>query len=252
METQLYKQMHSVEDKHWWFTARRSIIRKMLRSLDLAVPARILDVGCGTGGNLPMLSEFGEVTGMEMNKGAAAMARTRGMWPVVEGSLPDQVPTLDGQFDLILLADVLEHIDNDTASLRTLSSLLVPGGYLVLTVPAFPFLWSQHDIAHHHKRRYVSSTLRSAITAAHLRVLKLSYYNTWLFPAVAAARLIERVVPRKGYIANGMHLPSPAINRVLEGIFSSEGWFLKWGYMPFGVSLLAIAQRGCEHRTEGI
>ncbi|MGH9963022.1 MAG: class I SAM-dependent methyltransferase, partial [Pyrinomonadaceae bacterium] len=179
MERELYVQMRQVEDEHWWFVGRRKIVRHILSSLPLNGSARILDVGCGTGGNLRLLSEFGQVVGVEHDQNAASIARERNAAAVTEGSLPNAMPFASGQFDLIIALDVIEHIDDDVGSLATLNELLAPAGYLLLTVPAFPFLWSIHDEEHHHKRRYVAPTLRGVVERAGFELRHLTYYNTW-------------------------------------------------------------------------
>lgn len=242
MDPHIYQQMRSLEDQHWWFSGRRQIVGQMLASIDLPKQTRILDAGCGTGGNLNFLSQFGEVTGVELDDGAAALARERGSWPILKGSLPDKMPFAEQQFDLIVLLDVLEHIDDDSTSLRTLQNLLAPGGYMVLTVPAFPFLWSPHDEEHHHKRRYRSAGLQEVIKSAGLRLQYISYFNTWLFPLVAAIRLVRRLFPASE-VGRDVELPKPAVNRMLKALFSSERHWIGRHRMPFGVSLLAVARK---------
>jgi SAM-dependent methyltransferase len=140
MDEAIYRYMREVEDHHWWFVGRRQIVEQVLKTLPLPSPARILDAGCGTGGNLAMLSEFGEVTGIERDPGARAMASARGPWRIESANFPSEVPEFSRKFDMIVLLDVLEHLDDDAATLRTLRGLLAPGGHLVITVPAFRFL----------------------------------------------------------------------------------------------------------------
>lgn len=241
MDPQIYVEMREVEDKHWWFVGRRSIIKRVLSSLGLPGRVDILDVGCGTGGNLSLLSEFGRVTGVELCDYAIGMALARKICKVCKGSLPDDMPFSPQSFDLIMCVDVLEHIDDDFSSLITLKSLLRPKGYLVITVPAFPFLWSHHDEQHHHKRRYLGSTLAQLIREAQLKLEHLTYYNTWLFPIAAGIRLSSRLfLPKK--VGNDMGLPNPMINRALQSVFRSERHFVAWARIPFGLSLLAIAR----------
>jgi SAM-dependent methyltransferase len=234
--------MRSLEERHWWFVGRRRIVGEILASLALPGHSRILDAGCGTGGNLQFLSQFGEVTGVELDDGAAALARERGTWPVLKGSLPDGMPFTGQQFDLIVLLDVLEHIDDDGASLRALQGLLAPGGVLVLTVPAFQFLWSPHDEEHHHKRRYRAAGLSGVIRSAGLRLSYLSYFNAWLFPMIAAVRLVRKAFPAND-VGRDVQLPGPALNAMLRAVFGSERRWIGRLRMPFGVSLLAVARK---------
>lgn len=246
MEKKLYRQMRDLEDRHWWFLGRRHIVRSIIERLGLSQDITILDVGCGTGGNLSMLAKFGSVVGSEYDPEAARMAAERGVAEIVQSGLPDQMPFADGQFQLITLLDVLEHIDEDQASLETLTNLLSPGGHLVMTVPAFQFLWGAHDIEHHHRRRYRAKQLRQRLESGGLQVQWLSYYNSLLFPIVALVRVLRRVVLARSHDSiegRELVLPPPAINWLLERLFASEGYWLGRRYVPFGVSLIAIARK---------
>lgn len=129
MDPKIYIRMREIEDEHWWFVGRRNIIRRVLSSIDLPEGAHILDVGCGTGGNIRLLSEFGNVTCIESDGRAIEMAHARGIGNIYKGGLPDNIPVLNRTFDLIILVDVLEHIEDDIESLRRLQSLLSPKGY---------------------------------------------------------------------------------------------------------------------------
>lgn len=248
MDEKLYLQMREIEDDHWWFAGRRAIVGQVLRCLHLPEHAKILDAGCGTGGNLQLLSQFGDVTAIELDDRAAEMARTRGSWPVLKGSLPDDIPfSGEGRFDLIVLLDVLEHIDNDVGSLVALSELLSPEGYLVITVPAFPILWSAHDDEHHHKRRYRAESLANTIHNAGLQLKHMSYFNAWLFPVVATIRLMRRVLP-SATVGGDVRLTSSILNTVLRNILSSERHLVSRAMLPFGVSLLAVVRHEQSYR----
>lgn len=246
MDRAIYQRMRELEDRHWWFAGRRNIMQHILSSLDLSKAPAILEAGCGTGGNLPLLARFGDVTGIEADDEAIALARGRGVCRVLKGYLPDGIPFTDERFDLIALIDVLEHIEDDVGSLTALGSLLAPGGYLVMTVPAFPFLWSRHDEEHHHKRRYTASSLRQVIGQAGLQIQYLTYYNTWLFPIVAAARLAARLLPADD-VGHDLRLPNARINALLEAVFSSERHLVNRVRMPFGISLLAVLRGRGNH-----
>jgi SAM-dependent methyltransferase len=244
MQPELYRQMRDIEDRHWWFRGRRRIVSEMLVGLDLPAGAQLLDLGCGTGGNLGMLSGFGTVTGVEMDAVAAGLARERGEGGVLEGYLPDHLPAGLGRYDCITMTDVLEHIGPDAESLRVVNGLLNPGGRLLLTVPAFPFLWGPHDTAHHHQRRYRAGPLRELLQGAGFRVLKLSYYNTWLFPPAAAVRLLRRLLPAAEQGGSmELALPPAPLNALLEALFASERHLLKRLRLPFGISLLAVCHK---------
>lgn len=240
METYTYELMRELEEKHWWFVARRKILEKVLSTLNLRENIDILEVGCGTGGNIIFLKRFGNLTCIENDETAASLARNRNLVPVLHGGLPNELPEFDRQFDLIVLFDVIEHVEEDGKSLEVLSRLLKPGGKIVLTVPAFNFLWSQHDDENHHKRRYDRRSLSELVKSNHLSVDYISYFNFWLFPLVASIRIIRKVIPYKGKWQD-MKLPSDVPNRVLQSIFSSERHFVGKAYLPFGMSLITVA-----------
>lgn len=239
MEHEIYLQMREVEARHWWFAARRRILRRVISSLALPDNARVLDVGCGTGGNLGLLSEFGKVSAMEVDDTARNLAQARNIADVRGGGLPDRIPFSGRHFNLILLLDVLEHIDDDAGSLIALKAVLAPNGYVVLTVPAFPFLWSRHDEIHHHKRRYRAEDLRRLFRRAGLDLVHMTYFNMWLFPAVALVRLARRFI-RSGESKSDLKIPASLFNKLLEVVFSSERFLVPRTRLPLGVSLLAV------------
>jgi SAM-dependent methyltransferase len=242
MEQALYSRMAAVEDRHWWFVARRMIIERVIAGRILPSGANILEAGCGTGGNLAMLASHGHVHGTEMNQEAMGLAASRGIGAIRAGQLPDNIGFGTQCFDLIVLLDVLEHIDDDLAVLRALRKRLNPNGWLVVTVPAYPILWSHHDEIHHHKRRYTLGSLCQAAHAAGCSVSYVSHFNFWLFPAIALVRLLRRWTVSTR--AENLMLPPPWLNAALTGLLASERYFL--GHrriLPFGLSLVLVAQR---------
>ena len=241
MDRAVYQAMAAEEDAHWWFTARRTVLSALIRRH--AMPpegARVLDMGSGSGGNMEMLSEFGRVEGIEYDAPAREIAAARGIGPVAPGGLPDALDVEDGRYDLIGFFDVLEHIEHDVASLAALGSKLTPDGRLVLSVPALPWLWSEHDVTHHHFRRYTATSLRAAIEQAGLKADGVGYFNTLLFPVALVQRLVQKTTGL-GKSAAGM--PSPAVNSALRGIFGLEQHLIGRVPMPIGLSLWAVVRR---------
>ncbi len=245
MDPQLYRQHAEQEEQHWWFAGRRDVIAACLRRW---VPERggrtLLDVGCGTGGMLPLLAQFGHVTGVESEPAALAVAarRVSAGVAVQAGALPDDLP--DGPFDVVTAFDVVEHVPTPVESLKSMARRLRADGRLVVTVPAFMFLWSQHDELNHHYVRYTDALLREQLQAAGLDVLHTSYFNAWLFPAVAAVRAVQRVLPGwlRGPAKSDLGLPPALVNRALHALFASEASVVARARLPAGVSLLAVAR----------
>jgi SAM-dependent methyltransferase len=240
MERAIYDRMAEIDAEHWWFAARRRIVSALIaRQVPLGPDARILEVGAGTGSNFAMLRAFGRVEAIEPDASARSLASRRGGFTVAGGLLPYGVDLPDRRYDLIVLLDVLEHIADDAASLRVLRGKLAPGGRIVLTVPAAPWLWSAHDVAHHHKRRYTARTLRAVLLAGGFRVRHLSHFNTLLFPLVALARIAHRLTGKRD--GDDAMPPAPA-NWALEHIFAAERYWVTRASLPFGVSLLAVVE----------
>jgi SAM-dependent methyltransferase len=241
MERAVFDRMAELDQRHWWFLARRRILKRLIgRVVQPPKKARILEVGCGTGHNLAMLKTFGRVEASELDRGARALANKRLRGKVKEAKLPDLSMFERNAYDLIALLDVLEHVPDDLASLRAIHRRLKPGGALLLTVPANAWMWSAHDAAHHHFRRYSKKQLEELFLRSGLEVQLLSYFNSLLFPLVAAARIAGKV-RRKGSADD--RLPSAPLNSLLDKIFGSEAGLIGRVPMPFGVSLVAVVRR---------
>jgi SAM-dependent methyltransferase len=242
VDRSLYEEHAALERDQWWFVSRRAIIAAVLRThLGVQADRRILDVGCGAGGMLPMLADFGTVEGIEPD--AASVAHANATFPehaVRQGELPADIPA-DASFDVVTAFDVIEHIEDDLNAVVAMRRALRPDGSIVVTVPALPWLWSEHDELNGHHRRYTEASLRSVLVRAGLVVRHVSHYNTALLPAVAGARLLQRVRPGHSAGSSDLEMPSPFINRMLRRIMSSEACVTAHRGLPIGVSLIAVA-----------
>jgi SAM-dependent methyltransferase len=238
MERAVFDRMAEHDQVHWWYVARRKILADLIRrEADLPRDARILEIGCGTGHNFAMLREFGRLDALEVDAEARALAGTRLGREVGDAPLPELTGVPDRSYDLIALLDVLEHVDGRPESLRSIATKLAPGGKILITVPAYQWMWSAHDRAHHHKLRYSKRGLRRDAEAAGLEVRKLGYFNSLLFPLAAAVRILGKLV---GKSSSDDKLPSKPLNAIFEKIFGLERHMIGRVPFPAGVSLFAL------------
>ena len=244
MEAQVYERMAELDAEHWWFVARRNILESVIERV--ARPpkdARILEVGAGTGHNLAMLSKFGRIEATEMDKKARELASKRLGRPVTDAALPDLSAWPEDHFDMVALLDVLEHVPDDTTALEAIRERLKPGGKLLVTVPANKWMWSAHDLAHHHHRRYRRGELARLARECGYDIELLSPFNSLLFPLIAAARIVGKLAGRES--ADDAMPPTP-VNAILKRVFGLEAGLVGRVPFPFGVSLVAVLRRPAE------
>lgn len=243
MQLDEYRVMREAEEKHFWFRGSRTVIFDWLDSAlsELGGPARALDVGAGTGGVLSELRRRSDAWGAELNAAGALFVAGRGL-PVVRARLP-HLPFADDSFDLAVSLDVFEHIEDDVAAIAEVRRVLRPGGRLIATVPALRWLWSEHDEALHHFRRYHRPDFREAVESAGFHVQRLSYYNASLLAPIAAVRLAgnlhRRFAPGDGPPSSDVSVPPEPFNSALAAIFGAERHVLKRTSLPIGASLIA-------------
>jgi SAM-dependent methyltransferase len=202
---------------------------------------KVLDIGCGSGLMLNALKDIGQTFGIDMSADAINFSKEIFDGEVKQGFLPDQIPYEKNFFDLIIALDVLEHVEQDVNSLKTIHSHLVSDGKALITVPAFMFLWSKFDELNEHKRRYTLTELNTKLVEAGFTVEKISYFNTILFPIVFVVRMLNNALKRDG--ASDIDMPSLPLNFVLAKIFGIEKYLLKFMNFPFGVSILAVVRK---------
>jgi SAM-dependent methyltransferase len=231
--------MSSHEDHHWWFVGRRAVISAMLERIPMTQGAKVLEAGCGTGGNLYLLSQRGEVSAFEPHDEARDLAKAK--YPdqaIHDGELPFAIPFQPATFDLVVALDVLEHVEDDEGSLRSLVAMARPGGRILVTVPAIQSLWGSHDRRLHHVRRYDAARLKRICAASGASTEFMTYFNTLLAPIAIAYRVGERLSGRN--LGNQERTPPAPINQALARTFSLERQVVRRRSIPFGLSLGVI------------
>jgi SAM-dependent methyltransferase len=246
MDRRVYQQMEAVEDHHWWFLGRRAVIAAVLAPLTES-PADprdrlILDAGCGSGGNLGVYSGLGPVMGVDTAAEALGQSRRRGYRGVAVASLA-ALPFRGDAFDLVAATDVVEHVADDVGALRELLRVTRPGGHVVITVPAYGWLWSDSDVQLGHHRRYTGRQIVAQCRLAGATVIRASYFNTMLLPAIAVVRWVRQ---RRGQpmAATELEQTGPVANRLLRLPLEAEARLVRAGVaLPAGVSIICLCQK---------
>jgi SAM-dependent methyltransferase len=233
-------QTHRAEDRHWWYRGRRTVLEGVLDGLDLPAGTRILDAGCGSGRNMIELARYGTVTGVELSETSVALARERHSGEVVAGSVLE-MPFPDHSFELAVSLDVIEHLEDDLTALREMRRTVAPGGALLVTVPAYQWLWSGHDEINHHHRRYTRRSLQHVAEQAGWRQARTTYFNSLLLPVAILLRVLDRVNTKTTESSLDLWVPPEPLNWVLERPLALEAAMIKrGGRIPAGLSLLAL------------
>jgi SAM-dependent methyltransferase len=242
MKEHTYPIMFRVEQSHWWYTGRRKILARFIEDICRRVTdrrPRILDVGCGTGANLLMLSQYGDAEGVDVSEDALAFCRERGLANVKLGA-GEKLPYDDATFDLVTALDVVEHMDDDLAGLREMRRVLRPGGLVLLFVPTFMFLWGVQDDVSNHRRRYRLPELRRVLEQAGFEIERTTYANITFFLPILLVRKLMRLTGIKAESENNITVSS--LNGVLGSLFGAERFVLRYMNIPFGVSGLCVAR----------
>jgi SAM-dependent methyltransferase len=233
-------QTHRAEDRHWWYRGRRTVLARVIATLGLVPDARILDAGCGSGRNMVELARRGAVTGVELSETSASLARDRGVGEVIEGSVLE-MPFDADSFDLAVSLDVIEHLQGDLGALRELRRVVAPGGSLLVTVPAYQWLWSGHDQINHHHRRYTRRSLQRVAEQAGWEQTRTTYFNSLLLPVAILLRALDRLSRKTTESSLDLWVPPEPLNWLLERPLALEAALIgRGGRIPAGLSLLAV------------
>ena len=249
MEKELYLESAEIEAKHWWFVGRRAILLDTLMRFSGASHNKLLDIGCGTGLNAMLFSVNGFlVTGLETS--AVAIGLARAIAPsinILATSFPSSLVARDS-YAVITALDVIEHLDDDKGMICAVADALQPGGLVLISAPAFSFLWSVHDELAHHKRRYNREELGACLVTAGLEPIFISYFNFFLFPAIALFRVMSAVFGISRNVSDFSATPK-ILNSALASIFAAERFLLRIFPLPVGVSLIAVARKNKDNAS---
>jgi 2-polyprenyl-3-methyl-5-hydroxy-6-metoxy-1,4-benzoquinol methylase len=249
MRQDLYSEMYRQEEYYWWHVGKRKIVKTLLKKYNLLENplARILDVGCGTGMILKEISSQGEVWGLDNDEQALKFCRKRGLRFLKKANLQQKLPFEDQSFDVILCLDVLEHLKNEDLSISEFRRLLKPKGMLVITVPAYPALWSYWDEISGHQRRYSPKTLVDLLKRNNFQVTKLSYFNFFVFLPVVLIRIFKSILGKKAksrgdYTSDFIELPV-FLNNFLLFLAEIERAAIIKINIPAGLSLVCLGRK---------
>ena len=233
-------QTHRAEDRHWWYRGRRRVLERVIAGLRLPARARILDAGCGSGRNMLELARHGAVTGIELSPTSVELARARDAGEVLAGSVLE-MPLESDSVDLAVCLDVIEHLADDVGALRELRRVVVPGGSLLVTVPAYQWLWSGHDEVNHHHRRYNRRSLERAAAQAGWETVRTTHFNSLLLPVAILLRILDRFSRSTTESSLDLWVPPRPLNWLLERPMLLEAALVGGGgRIPVGLSLLAV------------
>ncbi|HRI02269.1 MAG TPA: class I SAM-dependent methyltransferase [Pyrinomonadaceae bacterium] len=244
MQQHTYAIMDEVEGSHWWFVGRRAILESFLGPIvekirDPQSEIRILDVGCGTGANIEMLSQYGDAEGVDVSDDALEFCRRKGLR--VQKGLAETLPYEDESFELTTALDVVEHLDDDVAGLKEMFRVTKSGGYSLIFVPAFMWLWGVQDDISNHRIRYTKRQIVERLETAGYTVERATYANWTFFAPILAGRTIMKITGIKPESENNITVSG--LNGIFGKLFGSERFWLKHLNFPLGVSIVVVARK---------
>ena len=244
MQQHTYAIMDEVEGSHWWFVGRRKILESFLDQIVSSLstrhsPLKILDVGCGTGANIEMLSQYGEAEGVDVSDDALEFCRRKGL--KAQKGLAETLPYKDETFDITTALDVIEHLDDDVVGLKEMFRVTRSGGYSLIFVPAFMWLWGVQDDISNHRIRYTKTQIVDRLKKAGYAIERSTYANWTFFTPILAGRTIMKLTGLKPESENNVNIS--ALNGVFGSLFGAERFWLRNFNFPLGVSIVVVAKK---------
>lgn len=241
MRKDLFEDLYTLEEQHWWHISKRKIVVSCIQDYFKKRSAKILDIGCGTGKNMEELQRFGDVYGLDSSTEALSFCRKRGLKNIKLGSAED-MPFKPNSFDLITLLDVLEHTD-DNQTLQEVYRILQKDGLLIITIPAFKWLWSEWDKVLHHKKRYNKNDIINVLNKNHFTVIYATYlYSFLVLPTLIIRRVKQKFFRKKEYTSD-FQLSNPLLNWIMSYISKIEFKLAQKITIPIGTTILVVAKK---------
>ncbi len=240
MKKYLYEDLFSLEEKHWWHRSKRAIVQKFIRIYNTTKNPKILDIGCGTGKNMEELLNFGSVYGLDSSPEALKFCKKRGLKNLILGSA-EKTHLKKDTFNIITLLDVLEHTD-DNKTLQEVYRILKNDGLIIITVPAYSWLWSNWDVVLHHQRRYTTRSLSEVLKKNNFKTIKISYMYSFLVLPILIIRTVKSLLSKKDY-SSDFKLSSPLINILMSKLANIESFFIERTSVFAGTSIVVVAEK---------
>lgn len=243
MEKFVYQQLAELEENNWWYRGRKKIILAFLNHLFKGkTDLKILDAGCGAGSVMKLLAQYGRVTGVDKFEPLVKYCRIMGKKVILDDIC--HLSFSDNRFDLVVALEILEHVEDDRRALGELYRVVKKDGILFLSVPAFPFLWGNQDLAAKHRRRYTKNELADKLGKSGFSIIKITYMNFFLFPLIAFFRIVRKIFSKqKPRLDSSYFAKIPWFNSIFSFILGSEAFLFSRFNLPFGVTLICVAKK---------
>lgn len=244
MNTLKIKQMEKFEKTFWWHIGKKALVKDVMQRYFPQGASKILEIGSGAGEITKLLQDYGEVYANDISSEAINFCREKGIKNTLEGDINElDLTAFRESFDIVLALDVLEHIQEDTETMGKVMGLLKPGGKFFVNVPAYKFLWSAHDEALYHKRRYAAYEIRTKLREQNFEIVKQSYFVFFVFPGIAFFKVLSNFIGNDAYPQTSYILLPKRINNLFVKLLQLESKLLEHINLPFGTTITLVAKK---------